>query len=167
MRLFFFQGIYPLKIALNSGSLFSLNPLSLLPLFFIVFLLFFFRLDQSLLLTGLFFNVLFAFLFNHLLRKGILPTLFPLNFSFILAQGQWVFELLGEILIDGSTALQNWASVFETLNLFHDEAGSIDFIFFAAVDGDDALSIFFLLVWKYFNLCAAGAVDDVSDHVAF
>ena len=72
-----------------------------------------------------------------------------LEVTFVEREG--VLELLGEVLIDGLATLKDGSSILETLYLFHDETNCINFIFLGAVDGDDALPIFFLLVGKYFN----------------
>jgi hypothetical protein len=85
---------------------------------------------------------------------------------FVFVKGEGVFELLGEVLVDGLSALQDGSSVFEALDLLHDEADGIDFILFAAVDRDDALAVLFLLVGEDFDHGPSRPLDDVSDHIA-
>ena len=77
-----------------------------------------------------------------------------------------ILKLLGQVLIDRFTTLEDGSSIFKALNLFHDETDSINFILFAAIDGDDALSVFFLFIWKYFDHGSSRPLDDISDHIA-
>ena len=85
------------------------------------------------------------------MRSIGIEGLFVSILEVILVEGEGVLELLGEVLVDGLAALKDRASILEALYLFHDETNCVNFIFLGAVDGDDALPIFFLLVGKYFN----------------
>ena len=85
------------------------------------------------------------------MRSIGIEGLFVSILEVILVEGEGVLELLGEVLVDGLATLKDGSSILETLYLFHDETNCINFIFLGAVDGDDTLPIFFLLVGKYFN----------------
>ena len=81
-------------------------------------------------------------------------------------QRKRILELLSQVLIDRLTALEDGSSIFKALNLLHDEADSINFILFTAIDGDDALSVFFLFIWEYFDHGSSWSLNDISDHIA-
>jgi hypothetical protein len=97
---------------------------------------------------------------------GIKEFFVPMFMLVLLVQRKGVFELLCQVLIDGLTTLQNGSSVFEALYLLHDETHSIDLILLAAVDGDNALPIFFLLIRQDFDHGSSRPLDDISDHIA-
>jgi hypothetical protein len=77
---------------------------------------------------------------------GIVSLLIEQFLLFVFSDGKRVLELLGEVLVDRLAGLEDGSTVFEAFYLFEDEAGSIDFIFFAAIDGDDAFSVLLLFV---------------------
>lgn len=84
----------------------------------------------------------------------------------LLVKREGVFELLSQVLVDRLAALKDRSSVFEAFYLFHDEANGVDFVLFAAIDRDDALSIFFGFIRKNLDHGSSGPFYDISDHVA-
>ena len=83
----------------------------------------------------------------------------------VVPDGEGVFELLCEVLVDGLTALEDGSSIFKALNLFKDKTCSINFVLLTAVDGDDALPVLLLLVRQDLDLRSPGTLNDVPDHV--
>lgn len=79
-----------------------------------------------------------------------------------------ILKLLRQILINRLATLQYRPSILKALNLLQNQTGRINLILPRAVYRNDALSgvSFGLLLGKDFYLGAAGAFDDVSDHVA-
>ena len=162
------DGVYPLKISFDGQPFLPLDSFLEFFLPFFSFFLIFLALDESFLITDRAVFLGFSGGLGDLrdMRSIGIEGLFLSVLEVILVKGKGVLELLGEVLVDGLAALQNRPSILEALDLFHDEADGIDFVFLAAVDGDDALPIFFLLVGKDFYHGSSRSLDDISDHVS-
>lgn len=89
------------------------------------------------------------------------------KFFALVMERNGVFKLLDEVLIDRFSALENGATIFETLNLLQDKTRCVDFVLYGAVYRNYALLcvLLGLPVGQYFNLGSPGPFDDVLDHV--
>jgi hypothetical protein len=156
--------VYAVQVALDRCPLLSLDAFTLLFLVLFIVLVLLLGFDQALLLAALRL-LLGRSLIDHGEIGLDIPGFYLELLHFVLPNGQRIFKLLSEVLIDGLTALQDGSSILKALNLFKDKTCSINFVLLTAVDGDDALPVLLLLIRQDLYLSTPRTLNYVPNHV--